>query len=391
MKNRLFKKINIEIGLVQGFYWMASCVFVSFLVRLLSFWGYSDYESGLALSLSAIATLVLQPIIGRKADKTKNVSSLIIISFLISIISALILYFFHNNRIITYSLIFIIFASFRSLTYIIDLWSYAQGGEEFSYGFTRSFGALFYAFSALFFGYAISFFSASIILPCFIVLSLLALLMVKIIPTNLQAKKEIKPLRIKETIISLIHNKAYIVLLISYTLMETASIPGQNYLTRKFEILGSKEIFTGLSLMVMALLQLIPLNTMDKIKKCISSKTMILISLFGLLLRSIFLAFTKTEIGTVLTFLTEPFAFGLYIGAIILYMREHLEEENHYFGLTLYSALTAGLGGIVGNYIAGFLADRGGIIPMLKILIIPAFFSFIIYGIFYCLDKKKAL
>ncbi len=386
-----FNKTNIRIGLVQGFYWMASCVFVSFLVRLLSGYGYNDYESGIALSVSAFAALTVQPLIGKLADKVRYVSKLLALCFLIAIAGAFSLSLVHENRIIAYIIIFIVFGSFRSLIYVIDLWSFAAGGgdESFSYGFTRSFGAVFYAISAPFYGNAIDKFGIAIIIPCFIVMSLIAMLMVLIAPKSQVEMKEKRAIRLKDAVKKLILNRHYMVLLISYMLIEMSAIPGQNYLTRKFEVLGARDIYTGIALLLMGLLQLPSLNTIDRLGRSFKAELLIGVSLFGLLLRTVILAFATTAIGTVCAFITEPFAFGLYIGAILLYMHEYLDEDVMYFGTTLYSAITGGFGGIVGNYIAGLLASRYGIITMLKFMIIPALIGFCLYSLNIIIEGRR--
>lgn len=386
-----FNKTNTRIGLVQGFYWMASCVFVSFLVRLLSGYGYSDYESGIALSVSAFAALTVQPLIGKLADKVKSVGKLLSVCFLISIAGAFSLSLAHSNRILSYLIIFIVFGSFRSLIYVIDLWSFAAGSddENFSYGFTRSFGAVFYALSAPFYGDAIDKFGISIIIPCFIVMSLIAMVMVLIAPKSQVEKKDKKTISFKEAIKKLLKNKHYTILLISYMLLEMSSIPGQNYLTRKFEVLGARDIYTGIALLLMGMLQLPSLNTIDKLGKKFKAETLIEVALFGLLLRAIIIAFATTAIATVSAFLTEPFAFGLYIGAILLYMRDYLEEDVMYFGTTLYSAITGGLGGMAGNYIAGLLASKYGIIAMLKFMSIPSLLGFCLYTLYMIIGRRR--
>lgn len=386
-----FNKTNIRIGLVQGFYWMASCVFVSFLVRLLSGYGYNDYESGIALSVSAFAALTVQPLIGKLADKAKSVSRLLAVCFLISILGAFCLSIAHENRVVAYIIIFIVFGSFRSLIYVIDLWSFAAGSgdESFSYGFTRSFGAVFYALSAPFYGDAIDRFGISIIVPCFIVMSFIAMVMVLIAPKPDTEKKEKNTISFRKALKKLISNKHYMILLISYMLIEMSAIPGQNYLTRKFEVLGARDIYTGIALLLMGLLQLPSLNSIDKLGKRFKAEILIEVSLFGLLLRTVILAFATTAIGTVCAFITEPFAFGLYIGAILLYMHEYLDEDVMYFGTTLYSAATGGLGGIVGNYIAGLLASRYGIIAMLELMIIPALIGFCLYTLSMLIERRR--
>ncbi len=395
--SRRFTSLNIKVGLVQGFYWMASCVFVSFLVRLLHGYGYNDYESGIALSVSSFAALTVQPLLGLVADRMKSAGRLLVICFLVSCLGAFSIQFINQNRIFTYAVIFIVFGAFRSLIYIIDLWSVrtGEGDPAFSYGFTRSFGALFYALSAPVYGYAIDLFGAGIIIPCFIVMSLTALVMVALAPKSAPAKEEetvekkslLKGL--SGTIGSLLTNKHYMVLLVCYLLTEIGCIPGQNYLTRKFEIMNAGQVFTGISLLIMALLQLPTLNRMDSLKKRFDAKTLIWVSVSGLMLRSLILGFTSTPAGTICAFLTEPFAFGLYIGAILIYMIKYVPRKNHFLGMTLYSAVTGGLGGIIGNYVAGLLSQRYGVLSMLKIMTIPVIAGWLILSAFMLAWRKE--
>lgn len=384
-------RVNIKIGLVQGFYWMASLVFVSFLVRLLSSFGYSDYESGIALSISALSSLTAQPLIGRVADRAKRVSLLIVLSLILSSFFSLLLLLFHENRILTYILIFLIFAMFRSLIYVIDIWSFSsgKGREDFSYGFTRSFGALFYALSAPLFGLTLDRLGACVIIPLFVLFSLLSAICV------ITSKEETKE-RKGEGVVSrsgalkaLIRNKDYMVLLLSYTLTEMSSIPAQNYLSRKMDVVGGNETYTGIALLLMGLLQLLPLNAMDRLEKKAKADILIWVSLAGLFLRALILAFSSTAIFVVSAFFTEPFAFGLYIGAIIYYMQTYLPPSVIYYGTTLYSAVTSGIGGIVGNYTAGLIADKWGINTAYALIALPSFMGLIIYTLFLLSQRKR--
>ncbi len=389
-----FNSINIRTGLVQGFYWMASCVFVSFLVRLLRGFGYSDYECGIALSVSAAATLSVQPLLGKAADRVKRVSLLIAFCFALSSLFALLLIPFHSNRILTYFLIFLIFGFFRSLIYVIDLWSFAagEGKSGFSYGFSRSFGAVFYALSAPVYGMAIDSYGTRIIIPLFVVMSALSAFMVMSVPLPDQGGKTQKEKTgTGSSMRMLLKNRNYIVLLVAYTLTEMSAIPEQNYLTRKFEILGCSEIYTGISLFVMGMLQIPVLNCMDRISRKVKPHALIAVSVFGILLRNIIIAFSRTGAGTVAAFLTEPFAFGLYIGAFMLYMHEYVPSSVIYFGTTLYSAFTSGIGGMAGNYLAGLLSEKLGLISTLRIMVLPSLLGFIIYFVLVCVrhDEKK--
>ncbi|MBQ0071337.1 MAG: MFS transporter, partial [Spirochaetales bacterium] len=239
-----------------------------------------------------------------------------------------------------------------------------------------------YAFSAVFFGYAIDRFSFLVIIPCFVIFSLLTGLMVLMAPKAkaAQTKDVGKRGNLGRTVARLLANRQYMFPLVSYLLVEMSAQPGQNYLTRKFEVLQAGEIFTGLALLVMGLLQLPTLNNMDRLSSRFSPDSLMWIALFGILLRSIILGFSRTAVGTLCCFLTEPFAFGLYIGAILLYMRRYLPEDIRYFGMTLYSAMTGGVGGMLGNYLSGALAEHYGILRMLEFMMIPAFLGVLVFS-----------
>lgn len=381
-------KTNLTLGLVQGFYWMASCVFVSFLVRLLRGYGYGDYQTGIALTFSSLASLVIQPLVGRLADSVRSVRKLLITCLLIACGSALLLDAFHAYPLVVYLLVLVIFGSFRSLVYIIDLWSLAVSKEceDFSYGFTRSFGAVFYAVSAVFYGSAIDRFGTNIIIPCFCAFSLLVVVMALFVKSS-EPKVVVEihehSLPALQALRILFTNKAYLVLLVSYTFIEMSCIANQNYLTRKFEVLGTGDFYTGLALLTMGLLQLIPLLLNAKITRKFSPPFLLLVCFIGLNMRNLIMAFSTTPWGTVSSYLTEPFAFGLYIGSVLYYMNTILPPKVRYLGMTLYAALTAGFGGMAGNYLAGRLSKSYGILAMMKFLAIPALIGLGIYLIFY--------
>ncbi|NCC90609.1 MAG: MFS transporter [Spirochaetia bacterium] len=389
-------KTNLTLGLVQGFYWMASCVFVSFLVRLLRGYGYGDYQTGIALTFSSLASLVIQPLVGRLADSVRSVRKLLITCLLIACGSALLLDAFHDYPLVVYLLILVIFGSFRSLVYIIDLWSLAVSKEceDFSYGFTRSFGAVFYAVSAVFYGSAIDRFGTLIIIPCFCTFSLLVVVMALFVKSS-EPKAVVDihehSLPALQALKILFTNKAYLVLLVSYTFIEMSCIANQNYLTRKFEVMGSGDFFTGLALLTMGMLQLIPLLLNAQITRKFSPPFLLLVCFIGLNLRNAIMVFSTTPLGTVSSYLTEPIGFGLYIGTILYYMNSILPPKVRYLGMTLYAALTAGLGGMAGNYLAGMLSKSYGILTMMKFLAIPALIGLGIYLIFYPGKVKRTI
>lgn len=303
----MFNKTNLVLGLVQGFYWMASCLFISFMVRLLHGYGYDDYQIGITLTFASLASVVIQPLAGRIADRIGSVKKLLVAGLLSAVIGAIGLNMFSHYTMAVYLLIPLIFGVFRSLIYIIDLWSLSVGRlyKNVSYGFTRSFGAVFYAASAVFYGSAIDRYGTNIIIPFFCLFSATAVAMTLLIKTPKDTEKTLsrsESISIGKAVKLLLTNKAYIGLLISYTLVEMSCISHQNYLTRKFEVLGAGDFYTGLSLLVMGLLQLFPLLLNTRLTSRFSPSFLMMICLAGLNLRTLILAFSTTPIGTMCAF-----------------------------------------------------------------------------------------
>lgn len=381
-----FTKTNMKIGLVQGFYMMALCVLFSFLVRLLKSYGYNDYECGIALSCGAFATLTVQPLAGLMADCVKSVGKLIALLLLASCIGIVALLLVHQNRFLTYVFVFMLFGTMRPLTYIIDVWSIRTGASDssFSYGFTRSFGSLAYAFASLFYGLAIDAFGTGFIIPCFLVLCVIAMCLVVLASStskNFAFEQPKSKIGILRSLFVLFSNKYYVLLVICFTLMEISRMPGQNYLTRKFEVMGAGEIFTGMAFFITSIIQLPPLNKMESLKRRYKPTTLMWVSLAGTFLRITMLDITTTTSGTLCSMLFDIVGYGLYVGSLLYYMLHFLPPEVHFLGLTFYAAISGGLGGMIGNYIAGFLADRYGVLEMYKLITIPSALGLAIFSL----------
>ncbi|MBR4426363.1 MAG: MFS transporter [Spirochaetales bacterium] len=384
-----FTRINIKIGLVQGFYMMALCVCLSFIVRLLKSYGYSDYECGIALSCGAFASLTVQPLMGWMADHVRSAGRLIVCIFITSCIGAASLVFVHQSRLATYISVYVLFGAVRSLTYIIDVWSVEVGSPDpsFSYGFTRSFGSVSYSIASLVYGFAIDIFGAGFLIPCFLTLSVVAIGMVILVSSTSGSSQDNGPTQkksyfgFKHSLVALFSNKHYVMLLLCFTLMEIGRMPGQNYLTRKFEVMGAGEVYTGIAFLVMSMLQLLPLNKMDSLKRRFRPTTLMWVALAGIFLRIVLFGISSSAIGTLCALLVEPIGLGLYIGAIIFYTLHYLPAEVHFLGITIHSAITGGLGGMIGNYIAGLMADRYGVLKMYKLITIPSALGLAIFSI----------
>jgi MFS transporter, PPP family, 3-phenylpropionic acid transporter len=190
-----------------------------------------------------------------------------------------------------------------------------------------------------------------------------------------------KPLSTGMAFKTILKNRQYIAILICYLFIEMSNTPMQNYLTRKFEVLGAGDIYTGLSFLVMGIMQLPALLCFDKISKRFRPILLMIVSFGGIALRLVILGFAQTPVIAALSFLVEPVASGLYIGAVIQYMKDILPANVQYLGLSFYSAFTTGVAGLAGNYITGMLSDSMGVLAMMKLTTIPSIMGFLFFAV----------
>lgn len=375
-------------------YWAASCVFFCFIVRLLVRYGYDDAESGAILAVSSLAALTVQPALGDLADRAGSAKRLLVLSLLATAALAFLLEMFSRSFGMVCLLMFSVFGSFRSLANIIDLWSIdlGRGDASYRYGFTRSFGSVFYAAGAVVFGWLIDRFGAGIIPKLFIALVLLDALMVGLAPRNRAAgaKPASKPRPTWKALKSLLGNRAYLLFLSAYFFSEVSAVPMQNYLTRKFEILGAGDVWTGAAFLVLGLFQLPALLSIDRLGKRFEPSTLIAVSLGGIAARHLIMAFARTPLLLALSYATEPVAFGLYVGAALLHIEKILPQDVRYLGITLHAALTGGLGGLIGNALAGSLSARFGVLAMMEAMAFPSVLSCAMFGLATIRQRRKA-
>lgn len=153
------RQMNIEYAALQGSYWMAYCMVLSFASVFLLARGYSNSEIGVVLALSNVLALLLQPLAAELADKSKKISiqhilwvlcaatlAFLAVACLVSVRSAVL----SISYACTFALLIVIQPFITSLSFLIDGW-----GLHINFGACRAIGSLAYAVIAAVMGSAV--------------------------------------------------------------------------------------------------------------------------------------------------------------------------------------------------------------------------------------------
>jgi len=395
------RKMNWIFGFLQGMYWMSYCIVFPFLVRMCSDFGYDDFQSGVVLTGATIANLVMQPIVGSICDRLPRIKPLFCGMFLTGAGLSLLIYVGKKSFPVLFVTVLLLSACIQTLQYIIDIWSVriSSTGIAYNYGFSRSFGSVFYAVTAVVFGIALDSFGFDILPPVFMITAFLTVCVAVMVnekdaatmilgKRNQNKEKKQNAVPFLKACGMLLKNRKYMVFLIAYFIMQMGNLPVYNYVSRIYEELGAGTSLFGVALFTMAISEVPMLLLLKWLKARIKAETLVLISFIGMILRVLLMAFVMHPIWLTVSFLSQSISYGIFIGAMIYYMAEIVEPEILFTAQTVFAAVSIGLSGIIGNLLGGYYAKAVGVLPMMKL-----FTLFTVAGCLFfmgaCLLKRK--
>ena len=369
--------MNWVFGFLQGTYWMSYGIIFPFLVRMCASFGYDDFECGVILTGVTVANLVMQPLVGSICDRLLRIKPLFIGMFLTGGAASFLIYFGKTNFPLLVVTFLVLSATIQTLQYIIDIWSVriSSGGVGYNYGFSRSFGSLFYALATGTLGFVLDRFGMDVIEPIFFVSALLTAFVALWVnedecaerlrrERSLPGEKSVSPPFFK-ALLMLFRNPRYEVFLVSYFIIQIGNMPIYNYTARKIEILGGGSSLLGVALFFQAISEVPMLLLQNRLKARFSAENLMRAALVGMVIRAAGIAFAPTALTVALSYLLQFISFGIFIGALVLYVPELVEKEILFTAQTVFAAVTIGLAGILGNLAGGYISKTFGVIEMM--------------------------
>lgn len=393
--------MNWVFGFLQGTYWMSYGVLFPFMVRMCASFGYDDFQCGVILTGVTVANLVMQPVIGSVCDRLLRIKPLFIAMFLTGGAASFLIYLGKTRFPLLVLTFVVLSACIQTLQYIIDIWSVriSRTGVQYNYGFSRSFGSVFYAVATGILGFVLDRFGMDVIEPIFFVSALLTAFVALWVneeesaallagERNLPGKKA-SAVPFPKALGMLLRNRRYLVFLVSYFIMQIGNSPIYNYTARKIEILGGGSSLLGIALFIQAIAEVPTLLLQRRLRARFRAVTLMRMAMAGMVIRACGIAFAPTAVTVALAFFLQSISFGIFIGALVLYVPEIVPREIQFTAQTIFASVTIGLSGVLGNLIGGYVAKTFGVIEMMH-----GFVSFVVLGavlflLFTMKDGKK--
>lgn len=346
--------------------------------QLLSSFKLEGSTLGIIFSIGSFATIISQPFWGFVNDKMKKPKKLI--SFLLISSSIAIFCFFFTKGAFVVSLVYLIFMFFNSGTGSISDSSVLSSGIPF--GKVRLWGSIGYAIGVQFAGLVSEKLGIKSILIIYIVFMILTVLIMKTINFNKAEVKKIQLSDIKE----LVHNKKYLLAALGCFLVGGSVTGNNNYFGLLYKELGGSIAGIGLAFLLFAGSEAPFMMFFQKVSRKINLVHGLIFVSGISAIRWILYSYTSNPNVLLWSFLLQGISVGGYLVFTTLYIAEVTEEKVRTTALSLFGALSMGLGGMVLQYFSGKIMAGFGIS---KVYVFFAIANIIAVGIFMRLNSKK--
>lgn len=324
--------------------------------------GFSGTQIGILFSAATFITMLVQPLWGMICDKKGNCKSSFVTMHIAIIAIALVLPFIKNYwlLLVVMSLHFIFQCGLFPL---LDTMIYK---DIYDFGKIRLWGSIGFASMVLFSGKIAEIIGISnmfFIYSLLMVISLFAAL-------KINEKSSLSHKSSEKKISGKLFNKNYIIfLLIGFFTMGAFSTGGQ-YFSILFSDIGGSMTAFGITYFFIAISEVPFLKVSQKIVKKFGAEKLILISGILLLGRFALNGFAKDYRLIVYTSIFMGSFIGLSLPAVAVYMKEKINPENRAMAVTIYSAISSGLGPMIFQFSGGIIYDHTNISVLYLILCI---------------------
>lgn len=312
--------------------------------------GLSGVQIGTITAANAFIGIFTGPFWGYVSDKTDKHKAI-----LIGLLLALSLAAFSLTLTTNYGLLFILFMIYAFvLSPINPLMDGITLHSSLPFGKIRLWGSVGFALAAFFTGMI----AARTFLAVIFYILILSVLMTALFiwRTNIKISHT-NPVNLSQ-LKQLLTNKKFIVFLI-YAMLITSTFGGMNtYFGLYFKYIGGNVVLVGVAFLLFALSEAPFMHLISRyLETHTPYKLLMIVPVLGLI-RWLFYGLTSSPVLVLATFAIQ----GLFYAPMLIggaeYIRLELPANLRTTGVTLYTAIGFGLGGIFINFISGYIYDH---------------------------------
>ncbi len=370
------RKYNLLFALLEAAYWSSHCVLYSFMVTILTDYGYDAILCGFVTMLLAIGTVVIQPMLGYISDHFIPGRKLLIALFFIAVPMTLLLPMVLKLPMpyaITYILVLSFFGFSQHST--IDAWSIQvmQDNPGMDFAFTRSGGSIGYALISLAAGFAVKGFGVSVLFYFHAVLLLFGGILCVILPEVPCPNKGHRKTKEKAgegegrpdekgSLWLLLSNKTYMIFVLSLTFYYFSVRIVNTFLPIVLNNAGGDSVSYGMANFLSAGLEIVFLVGVSRLLVRDISVPGIYIAVYLLEVARIFVLFLSKDVWVIVaTQVLHAAATGLHIRGYVEYISRLIPQRLAATATTFGMGISMGIGSVTGNFAGGIIIEKAGV------------------------------
>ena len=365
------RRVNVMCALVQMAYWSAFAAFAGYQTALLLGRGFSSGQAGVFTAIRCLAGIVAQPLLGGWADRHPEVSLNRLLNLCLAAALAVnVLFYCTRPGFFGTALIFLALGVLELNAYpLLDSMAvqFINAGLDVNYSLGRGLGSFAYAVACVILGRQASAFGVETVLLSHV--GLLALLMGIIavyprMPGSTRAKRE--ELEQPHSVWYIVKSSpAFTWMLLAVFFAMVAVMPIVGFMVNIVRAKGGDETYLGLALFLMAASELPAAALFPRLWRRLGSRGMMVLAVVFMAVKPMLFALAPT-LGWVLA--VQPIqmlGYGLFTPSSVYYANENVSPADRVRGQSVMMMASNGLGGMMGNLLAGYAIDFGGVSAML--------------------------
>ncbi|WFA87428.1 MFS transporter [Paenibacillus amylolyticus] len=351
------KRVLLQLQGLYLFMGLAGGMFNPYINPILVAQGFSSKETGFIMAFGTLVSIILQPIWGILVDKFKKTRFVLVISLLVPASLA----YFYNIQVYFILILIYTLCTIFQVTQIPVADSYAvtaARAANTSYGMIRLFGSIGTGVGGFAAGMYLSQFSIHMLWLPFLLFNILSAILASTLPR--QTSISSSSVTFSVGLARLLRNRTFLLFLTGCFLVNQTLTAFNSFFVISFQMAGGSVTMTGTALLLASITN-VPsmLAAAFILRKWGHERTMMLAAGAYMLRWGIQWLWPTPEVMIGVQVL-HGLSFGFFYIAAVEYVASVTGREMQATGQSLFNMVFAGLGGIVGNMLNGYLLDSGG-------------------------------
>lgn len=386
MKNKGLKiKLNVLYFIVFG----SLACYAPFLTPYFRERGLNYSQIGILFAINSLIAVLAQPIWGVITDKYASKRATMIMTMTLSGIFA----FGFTISKSFYSILFatMVFVFFQSPIISVNdanIYDIIDDNRDIQYGKTRLMGSVGYALTSLVLGIIIKHTSINIPFMVYFIYAVVGLALLGTIKGK--SRRTSSTINIGD-IVSIVKNKRFLLICFSALIANIASGAHGNYVAVLVGKTGGDVSNIGMLWFILAMSELPGFFFEGRLKKKYGTLNIYIIGMVFYIFRYFITSLCTSYHEVILVQMLQGITFPLFLISTLQYVKDIVPPETRTTALTVFAAITTGIGGFIGNIGGGYLLQVISIFQLYKIFAVLSVLSLMVGLILKRVDRNSSL